>query len=900
MKYLYLILFLNVFFQSKAQKTPLNAKDFDSWNSITEKEISPNGFWAIYTLSPQDGDSKLIFYPLKGNRLDTIARGSNVSINQNSQFAVFKIKPQKELTYKAKLSKTKKENLPKDSLGIYELSKNNLLKFPHVKSYLLPEKSENYLVFQNEIKIDTLKSKSKKESEENGSKLISHNLQTNQQTEFEFVTAYALDEKGDVMVYHSSGATKDTSPGVFVYSNTLKTSKQIFKGPGKINQLEISKDGQHIGFIINADTSKKSNQKKLQLYYWKNGSENAEMIYDSLRNNFELNDEKALEFSKDGSKLFYNTSIFQNPKPSDVLEEDEVKMDIWNWKDRKLTPQILLETKNGKRKNYRAVYNTNTRRSYQIANPEIPSIMLANEGIEDFVLGYSELPYSNEHWDWSGRKDLYVISTKNGESKKIAKDIAIGNDFGISPQGKYIYWYSLKDTTWFVYSLKNERLVKLPNSLFSEETNDRPELPSPYGIMGWSKNDDDLLLYDRYDALKFNPESDKPGVKLSNGRNNKIVFRHISLDSKERSIDLNKDLYFHQFNEVSKKSGYAILQNTSSEIKSLILDSKYFSEKISKAKESNEMIFTRESFEEFPDLYISNDSNFESIQKVSTANPQQKNKIWGKNELVAWNNLEGIPMEGILYKPENFDSTKSYPMITYFYEKLSDEIHRYKNPQPERASVNFSFYTSNGYFVFVPDIIYKEGYPGMSAYNCIVPGVLKMLERPYINPKKLALQGHSWGGYQTGYLITKTNMFAAAEAGALVANMTSAYGGIRWETGVSRMSQYEKNQSRIGATLWEKPMNYIENSPLFYLPNVNTPLLMMHNDADGAVPWYQGIEMFLGLKRLNKPVWMLNYNGEKHGLTERKNKKDWSARMFEFFEFYLNNKPEPDWMKNGN
>jgi dipeptidyl aminopeptidase/acylaminoacyl peptidase len=267
--------------------------------------------------------------------------------------------------------------------------------------------------------------------------------------------------------------------------------------------------------------------------------------------------------------------------------------------------------------------------------------------------------------------------------------------------------------------------------------------------------------------------------------------------------------------------------------------------------------------------------------------------------LVQYKALDGTPLEGLLYKPENFDASQKYPMITYFYEKESDNLHTYREPAPSRSAINYAYYASNGYVIFVPDIVYKIGYPGESAYNCIIGGVNTMLNKGFIDEKRLALQGHSWGGYQTAYLITQTNLFKVAESGAPVVNMTSAYSGIRWGTGLARQAQYEQTQSRIGGTLWEKPMLFLENSPLFYLPKVQTPVLILHNDGDDAVPWYQGIEMFLGLKRLGKPAWMLNYNGEKHGIMERRNRKDFTIRMAQFFDYYLKDAPMPPWMKEG-
>ena len=261
--------------------------------------------------------------------------------------------------------------------------------------------------------------------------------------------------------------------------------------------------------------------------------------------------------------------------------------------------------------------------------------------------------------------------------------------------------------------------------------------------------------------------------------------------------------------------------------------------------------------------------------------------------------MDGKPIDGLLYKPENFDLKKKYPLLSYFYERNSDNLHRYSPPAPPSSSVNISLYVSNGYVVFVPDIRYQVGYPGKSAYDCVVPGILNLVQQGYIDSSKIGIQGHSWGGYQVAYLVSRTKMFAAAESGAPVSNMTSAYGGIRWESGMSRMFQYEKTQSRIGATLWENPTLYLENSALFSAPNIETPLLILHNDADGAVPWYQGIELFVALRRLQKPAWMLNYNGEPHGIRQRKNQKDFAIRMMQFFDHFLKGAPAPEWMSKG-
>jgi len=292
------------------------------------------------------------------------------------------------------------------------------------------------------------------------------------------------------------------------------------------------------------------------------------------------------------------------------------------------------------------------------------------------------------------------------------------------------------------------------------------------------------------------------------------------------------------------------------------------------------------------------DSSFASLKKVSDANPQQAGMLWGSDEIVSFENVDGVPLQGILYKPENFDAHKKYPMIVYLYEKLSQNLNHFVEPKP-MDSINISYYVSNGYLVFTPDIVYQTGYPGQSALKCVMAGVNAVTAKGFVDEKNIGIQGHSWGGYQIAYMVTQTNRFKAAEDGAPVANMISAYDGIRWGPGRPRQFQYEHTQSRIGGTIWEYPLRFIENSPIFMVDKIQTPLLIIHNDADDAVPWYQGIELFLALRRLGKEAYMFTYNGEPHHLRRRPNQKDYATRMAQFFDYELKAGPKPKWMDEG-
>jgi dipeptidyl aminopeptidase/acylaminoacyl peptidase len=439
----------------------------------------------------------------------------------------------------------------------------------------------------------------------------------------------------------------------------------------------------------------------------------------------------------------------------------------------------------------------------------------------------------------------------------------------------------------------------LPGVRFARETWDEPSTPVAWGVGGWTRGDRSVLLYDRYDIWEVDPTGTRAArmVTDSVGRKQKLTFRIAIADTADGAIDPTQPLLLRAVDDETKASGFwrDRLDATTPPVKLMMTDRQVAG--VSKAKDADVILFTQQTFQEFPDLWVAN-GNFASATRISEANPQQKDYKWGSAELVSWLSDDGTPLKGILFKPENFDPNKKYPMVVYFYEKLSDNLHAYV-PPAGRNVINPTVYVSNDYLVFEPDIIYETGYPGPSAFKSIVPGVQMLIARGFVDPKAIGIQGQSWGGYQVAYLITQTSLFKAAMAGAPVANMTSAYGGIRWQSGLARPFQYERTQSRIGGSIWEYPMRFLENSPLFAADRVTTPLLIMSNDGDGAVPWYQGIEMFIALRRLEKEVYLINYNGDEHNPTKRANQLDIAMRMQQFFDHHLKGAPAPEWMVRG-
>jgi dipeptidyl aminopeptidase/acylaminoacyl peptidase len=372
----------------------------------------------------------------------------------------------------------------------------------------------------------------------------------------------------------------------------------------------------------------------------------------------------------------------------------------------------------------------------------------------------------------------------------------------------------------------------------------------------------------------------------------------VRLDQEERSISPANRWLIHVRDEITKSTAYTWLNPAGFAMDTFAVEQFDYSRNAAKARLGNAILFQKENFQTFPDLQITEDQ-FATSRRISDANPQQKDFGWGTIELYHWIDWDSLERTGLLVKPYNYDPLRSYPTIVNFYERSSDDLHNHPTPAPHRSTINYAYYANRGYVIFNPDIHYEIGKPGESAYTSVMSGVGSLIKKNIVDPENMALQGHSWGGYQVAYILTRTNQFKCAEAGAAVVNMTSAYGGIRWESGNPRLFQYEREQSRLGKSLWDDPQLYIANSPLFKVNKIETPLLLLHNDEDGAVPFEQALEFYLALRRNGKKAWLLNYQGEPHWPVKLENRKDFQMRMSQFFDHYLKGSPQPDWMVKG-
>ncbi|MEZ4416128.1 MAG: prolyl oligopeptidase family serine peptidase [Gemmatimonadota bacterium] len=914
-----------------SQMRPLEHPDVLHWNSIANPSLSPDGGWLAWVQRPLEGDPTLRVRTAREGGVDLSVRGTSPVFTSDSRFVVFEVPPLEAVLDSLKLEGKKRDDLPGDSLAVADLTAVFAGGAPQPSGVTRLGAVEDFKVAEEGSWLAYRVKKEKKEEEpaaeraetpaaeapaaegaesrpdhkkDEGSTLVVRNLVSGAESRYEDAVEYVFSKNGRTLAFTTS--TKDGShDGAFVLTLSDGGVHTLRADEGHYRKIALSEDGTQVAFLTDAaDFAAK--QPEFTLERASAGSWTAKTLASTstagIPEDWWVSENGTLRFSEKGTRLYFGTAPRPAPDPEEkVLDEDKVSVDVWNWKDPYLQPMQLVQADEEKKRSYDAVVHLDAGRVVQLGTPEIPDVRFADEGEPRFALGVTDVPY-RQLLSWDGRySDVYAIDLTTGVARKVAEQVKGFGGGSISPAGTWASWWDGAERQWKGAPLAGGATVTLSAGAGEPvwyELDDHPDEPPPYGSAGWTAGDVAFLYYDSYDVFRFEPASGTTtNLTRGQGRESGLRFRYADTEPELEHVP-EGEILLSAFHLTNKQGGfYQARSDRAGAPRQILLTDKSFALR-GKAKDADRWLVSREDFREFPDLWVT-DGPITDMVKLTDANPQQRQFTWGTAELTEWTSNDGAPLQGMLFKPDGFDPSQKYPMMVYFYERMSDGLYEYRSPVPGSSSIAVPFYVSRGYLVFIPDIPYEIGYPGESALDAVVPGVLSLTAKGFVQEDKIGVQGHSWGGYQIAYMVTRTNLFAAAEAGAPVANMTSAYGGIRWQTGMSRAFQYERTQSRIGGTPWDATDEYLSNSPLFFVNKIETPLLMMHNDADGAVPWYQGIEMFSAMRRLQKPVWMLNYNGEAHGLREERNRKDWALRMQQFFDHYLKDAPAPVWMEEG-
>ncbi|HTB10688.1 MAG TPA: prolyl oligopeptidase family serine peptidase [Bryobacteraceae bacterium] len=942
----WLALSSSLFAQTKLPPTPA---EYGQWETLVEaggggrggggaSGLSPDGKWLVYGINRSNGNNDLRATKIADATTKTIAFGTQPAFSSDSQW----------LAYGIGYSESQADRLRKDEkpvqnkLGLMNLATGEQTVIDAIQGYYFSPDGK-YLAMRHYPPEAAAgggrgaaaggrgggggrggRGGGANGADDNtpGATLIVRQLATGRDTSFGNVSEVAWQNRkhtGSLLAMAISTPDK-TGNGIQLYDAKTGSLRVLDSGTSTYSNFSWRKDSSDLAALKSKTDEKKDGPTYIVLT-WKNLGDSAESAhaYDPTADQkfpagLRTVSYRRPSWSEDPSTLFIGLAEWY-PKPASATPatgrrggrggtanadstdeaDDQPTVDVWHWKDIEV---MAYQSKNASQEGRR-----NMLAALHIDSGSLTQ--LGHEVTEQVTpLKHHNLAYAAEWKDYAlersiGRPfaDIYLVDTNTGQRTKIHEKLSEDRYLEESPGGRYLVYLDHDQYNVFDVTTKaNVNITKnIKTSFVNVESDSTAPVKPPFGVAGWTKNDAEVILYDKYDLWKVSPDGSKP-VRLTSGAADETRYRYVRLDPEEESIDLSKPVYMSLFGVWSKKSGYAVLRPGASAPEKLVWADKSI-ERLAKATDAPVFEYVSETYEESPNVFVGG-PDLKDAKRVSDTNAFQSKYAWGHTELIEYKDTHGTRLQGTLYYPAGYEAGKKYPMIVYMYEKLSDGLHRYNAPS-ERSYYSASAITTHGYFLLEPDIVFQRSDPGLSVADCVTTAVKKVAEKGVIDEKKVGVVGHSWGGFDAAFLATHTHVFAAAVAGAPITDLVSNYGNHHWSNGIAETDHIETGQQRMGVPLYEDLNAYIRNSAVFAVSTMTTPLMIEVGDADGTVFYHQGVELYNIARRAKKNVVLLVYQGEDHGLRKKADQIDYQHRIFAWFGHYLKDEPAPTWITEG-
>ena len=583
---------------------------------------------------------------------------------------------------------------------------------------------------------------------------------------------------------------------------------------------------------------------------------------------------------------------------------------LWHWKDERMQSQQQVQETQDRAFSFVASYDFATSKAARLTDDKMRTIAMGPK--DSWGVGIDASRYERDQGiKGFAYHDLYAVNLATGERKLVQQKVAGGGAVAgrrggpasaFSPDNSKYAFYN--DGDWKVYDFTTASAKSIsagvPTKFWDAEDDHNQVKPAVAGaLLGWSKDGQNVFIRDNWDLWRLSAKGEPALNVTSNGQKDQIRYQQrIVFDPRDRDgIDVTKPLFIETYGEWTKKEGLSQVDLAKGGAKVITWEDDKVDYR--RARDANVWVYHRQTVAKYPDLYAA-DEGIRNERRLSDANPQQKDVAWSPGAvLIDYTCDNGLGKhQAALFLPAGYEKGKAYPTLTYIYEKLSQGMNVYPEPNTTRYS-NPAVFTSRGYAFLQPDISYKIDDPGMSAVWCVVPAVKAAIAAGYVDPERVGLQGHSWGGYQSTFITTQTKIFKTAVAGAPLTDMVSMAGSVYWNTGATDNSIFIASQGRFTGGPNDVPEAYVRNSPQQFAQNLSIPFMLLANDRDGAVDFNQGITYYNHLRNLGKDVVLLEYVGENHGLARPANQKDYALRMTEWFDTFLRDQPAPDWLKDG-
>ena len=873
--------------ETPAKKKALTFEDFKQWERLNIAVMSNDGKFLVYGVSKIDADGYLIARRIDGPEKALIPNGGRPAISDSSKWAAYLI-----------------------SMSKAEVEKNNEMKKPSpTKLGIRNLETGEERIIEDIATFDFLKDQDmmiamrpKMTPGPGGSDLLIMNPAGGEPTVISNVANYGLNDSETLLaVQINSGTGYQAFEVIDIKTGTIHP---LYSGKEDVASFSWSKKADVLSVVIaKPDEKKEGNTHKIWRVSGFDGSISRQELdptkFEGFPAGMRIAEGMRIGPSEDGSKIAFSVQPWTD-KVKPTNPKDKPGVEVWNTKDIRPMPQQKRTAAQDKIRGIVYIWDSaaNTIKQAspgkqgEVPGSEVTTMLSKNM---DYAVVVNGTPYASPVTNGINYDNIWVTNLSTGEKTEAVTK----NQFGIVPSTTMRYFAYYADKLWWVYDVKEKRAKALhPDGYanFEEELDDHTvAVKPPEAPPIWLDKDAGLIVHDRFDAWLCDPVSGKM-QKLTDGRKDQTRYRFLNTTPYEDAPKREFPMYFDIFDTQTKKDGIYIVDEKG-QGKIAIADDVLF-RRLTKAKKSDRMMFTMESFLKSPDVYITNQA-FSAAKPVTKTNPQQKDFNWGHTDLVSYKSRFGVDLHGTLIYPADYDPKKKYPMVTYIYERLSDEKNSYQYPS-EWSAYNLQYFSQNGYFVFEPDLAYKGNRPGESAVDCLEPAVDAVIKKNVgVDPKKVGLIGHSWGAYQTAFVTTVSDRFAVGACGAPLTELTSMYNSYYWNAGITDQVIFESSQGRMRVPFWEDPKPYFDNSPVWQSAKRKVPLLMAFGDADGAVDWHQGQYLYNTLRRMGKTCVMLVYAGENHGLALRPNQLDYARRLRHWLDVYLKDAKPELWVSEG-
>jgi acetyl esterase/lipase len=929
-----------------AAPRPMQLSDILAWKNVSAAVVSADGRWFAYRLTPIDGDSEVIVRETRGPKIyrfpagDVRSTPGQLAISDDSAWAAFSVAPGKKET--AQLRKQRKPL--QNKAVILNLADGTETRVEKIRRFAFAGERGGWIALEKYgaeaggARPGAAGSSAPQaappspggaaDDRPKGTDLVLRDLSTGAELNIGNAGEFAFDKSGRFLAVTIDAADK-LGNGIVLYD--LETGAVLPLDTARASYERPTWTEKGDGLAVLRGTEDKRYKDKVYAVVGFTGFGRAKpvkVVYDpsadkTFPDGMAIGPGRAPSWTEDLSALTFGIrkprkadappasgaeaskpgpadASADAPPPADPPPDDE-KPDvvIWHYRDPRLQSEQQVEEEADRSFTFLSIYRVADRTFIRLADDSVRTVTPAPR--DRFAIGADIRAYELEgSLDGRQYRDIYAIDMRTGERRLALRKIRWLNQPS-TDGAKFLYY---DDGNYFVYDMASNRSANITAAVpasFVNLDDDHNVVKPPQPSLGWTREGDAVILSDGWDLWKV-PAAGGPAVNLTgNGKKDGIRYRRLlRLDPDEKGWDLSVPRYVEMFGEYTKLGGIARLDPGSNGAQPVMFDQAAYG--LVKAKKADVYLYTRATPSAPPDYYVA-DASLKGGTKITGLDEQMKGLAWSSGQQIidyAVTLGRGGPtrkLQASLFLPAGYVKGRAYPTIVYIYEKLSQGHYAFTSPTAN--GFNKSVYTSNGYAVLMPDITYKLNDPGLSAVWCITAAVKAAVATGVVDPKHIGLQGHSWGGYQTAFTVTQTDLFAAAVAGAPLTDMISMYSLIYKNTGGTNQAIFESSQGRFLGGYWDNWEAYVRNSPVNFARNVRTPLVILHNDKDGAVDFTQGVEYFNTLRRLGKPVVMLEYPGENHGLARPANQQDYTVRMKQFFDHYLMGGPAPDWWTTG-